>query len=339
MSTKANTLLKKSLFSGIQPSGNLTLGNYMGAIKNWVNMQDEYRCYYAIVDLHAITVRQDPNLFKAQCYDCLALNIACGLDPDKSMLFLQSHVTAHTELAWILNCHAYMGELNRMTQFKEKSQQYKSNINVGLFSYPILQTADILLYNASIVPVGEDQKQHLELCRDIAIRFNNTYGDTFTIPEVYIPPTGARVMSLLEPSKKMSKSDENKNNMIGLLEPKDSIISKFKRAVTDSDNHIHYDIEKKQGVSNLLSIQSAILDESISSLENKYAGKGYSALKMETAEIVVDLLEPIQMQYQRLRSDINYLNDVLHKSALQASATAKQTLQRVYNKLGFIPSI
>ena len=269
---------KKTIFSGIQPSGILTLGNYLGAVKNWVALQDEYDCYYCVVDLHAITVRQDPATLRRRTLDTMAILIASGIDPKKNVLYMQSHVSAHAELAWLLNCFTYMGELSRMTQFKEKSAKAGDNINAGLFTYPVLMAADILLYQADLVPVGVDQKQHLELTRDIAIRFNNIYGGVFTVPEPYIPKAGAKIMSLQEPEKKMSKSDENENAFISLLDPPDAIARKLRRAVTDSDGEIRY-AEEKPGVSNLLTIYSVLTGKTVAESEKDFAGQGYGVLK------------------------------------------------------------
>ncbi|GBL03749.1 tryptophan--tRNA ligase [Glaciecola sp. KUL10] len=329
---------KPVVLSGCQPSGQLTLGNYMGALRQWVDMQDNYDCYYMLVDLHAITVRQDPSALNQACLDGLALYLACGIDPEKSTIFMQSHVPEHAQLGWVLNCYAQMGELNRMTQFKDKSQKNENNINVGLYSYPVLQAADILLYQANQVPVGDDQKQHLELTRDIATRFNNLYGDIFTLPEPFIPKTGARIMSLQEPNKKMSKSDDNPNNIIGLLEDPKKLTKKIKKAVTDSDEQarIYFDIAEKPGVSNLLSLLSLATGETVDSLVPKYEDKMYGHLKGDVAEAVVGMLLPIQEEYKRIRQDTAYLNSVMKASATKASATASDTLDKVYKALGFV---
>ena len=325
-----------TILSGIAPSGQLTLGNYLGALRSWVAMQDSYDCYYVLVDLHAITVRQDPATFAERCLDFIALYIACGIDPERSAIFIQSHVPQHAELSWVLNCYTQMGELNRMTQFKDKSARHTENINAGLFSYPVLMAADILLYQATAVPVGGDQKQHLELTRDVAQRFNGLYGDTFVIPEPYIPTVGARVMSLQDPTKKMSKSDTTETNVINLLDEPKRITRKIKRAVTDSDNEIRFG-DDKPGVSNLLSIASAITDTSIDDLVAKYAGQGYGALKGDVAELVVDLLEPVQQEYQRIRADRGELDRILAQGADRARAKATVTVQQVYDALGFVP--
>lgn len=330
---------KPIVLSGCQPSGQLTLGNYMGALRQWVSMQDDHDCLYMLVDLHAITVRQEPEKLYNACLDGLALYLACGIDPEKSTLFVQSHVPEHAQLSWILNCYAQMGELNRMTQFKDKSARNENNINVGLYSYPVLQAADILLYNANKVPVGEDQKQHLELTRDIATRFNNLYGDVLTLPEPYIPEFGARIMSLQEPDKKMSKSDTNPNNFIGLLEEPKKLAKKIKRAVTDSDEQarIYFDREEKAGVSNLLTLLSCATGKSIESLVPEYEDKMYGHLKGDVADAVVALVEPIQAKFKAYREDRDFLNQVMAQGAEKASARGAQTLKNVYETIGFLP--
>lgn len=302
-------------------------------------MQDDHDCLYMIVDLHAITVRQDPKQLAEACLDGLSLYLACGIDPQKSTLFLQSHVPEHDQLSWVLNCYAQMGELNRMTQFKDKSAKNENNINVGLYSYPVLQAADILLYQADKVPVGEDQKQHLELTRDIATRVNNRYGDVFKLPDPYIPDFGARIMSLQEPEKKMSKSDNNPNNFIGLLEEPKKLAKKIKRAVTDSDEqaNIYFNPTEKPGVSNLLTLLSLSTGKSIKALEPEYTDKMYGHLKGDVADAVVALLEPIQARYAEIRADRAYLDDVMRQGAEKASARAAETLAKVYNAVGFIP--
>lgn len=332
---------KPVVLSGCQPSGQLTLGNYLGALRQWVHMQETHECLYMIVDLHAITVRQQPDDLKKACLDGLALYLACGIDPNKSTIFMQSHVPEHAQLGWVLNCYTQMGELNRMTQFKDKSAQNQSNVNVGLYAYPVLQAADILLYQANEVPVGEDQKQHLELTRDIATRFNNIYGDVFSLPEPFIPKDGARVMSLQEPTKKMSKSDTNPNNYIGLLEDTKKLTKKIKRAVTDSDEqaNIYYDLQEKPGVSNLLSLLSTTSGQSIESLVPQYSDKMYGHLKGDVAESVVALLSPIQEEYQRIRADNAYLNEVMHQGSAKAREKASDTLAKVYEALGFIARV
>lgn len=331
---------KPILLSGIQPSGDLNIGHYIGAIKNWSLLQEKYECLFSLVDLHAITTKQDPKQLRERCYNLLALYIACGIDPKKNTLFIQSHVPQHTQLAWVLNCFTYMGELNRMTQFKDKSKQHEANINVGLFDYPVLMAADILIYNANLVPVGDDQKQHLELTRDIAIRFNNTYGEIFTVPEPFIPPpnAGGRIMSLLDPSKKMSKSDPDQNNVIGLLDKPDVLVKKIKRAVTDSGAEVRYDLNEKPGVANLLTIYAAITEKEVAELEQQYAGKGYGAFKSELAEAVVEFLKPIQQRYDELRADHSALEKILRHGAEAAKVRADKVLLQVYDAVGFIKS-
>ncbi|NAW66259.1 tryptophan--tRNA ligase [Photobacterium halotolerans] len=329
---------KPIVFSGVQPSGELSIGNYMGALRQWEQMQDEYNCHYCVVDLHAITVRQDPVALREATLDALALCLAVGVSPEKSTLFVQSHAPEHAQLAWVLNCYTQMGELNRMTQFKDKSQRHSENINAGLFSYPVLMAADILLYGAHQVPVGNDQKQHLELARDIAIRFNNLYGDTFVVPEPYIPPVGARVMSLQDPLKKMSKSDDNRNNVIGLLEDPKAITKKIKRAVTDSEEppRVVFDIENKPGVSNLMGIMSGVTGKSLADIEAEYSDKMYGHLKKDTAEAVVAMLEPLQARYHAYREDRAFLDQVMKTGAEKASARAAEVLKKVYQAVGFV---
>ena len=328
---------KKRIFSGVQPSGNLTIGNYLGAIKNWIPMQGEFDCLYCIVDLHTLTVRQKPAELRQRSLNLLALYMAFGLDPQKSILYLQSHVSAHAELAWILNCYTYMGELSRMTQFKDKSQRHADNINAGLYTYPVLMAADILLYQTDMVPIGQDQKQHLEITRDIAERFNNLYGETFKIPEPYIPKIGARIMSLQEPEKKMSKSDENENAYVFLLDAEDAIMRKFKRAVTDSEREIRYDEVNKPGVSNLLSIYSSVTDKSIPDIEKEFEGRSYGDLKETVGQAVADILKPVQQRYNELSSNKDYLNSILKENAEKASYISRKTLSKVYKKVGLIP--
>lgn len=331
-------MTKPIVLSGCQPSGQLTIGNYMGALRQWVNMQDNHDCLYMLVDLHAITVRQDPKALHQACLDGLALYIACGIDPAKSTIFMQSHVPEHAQLAWLMNCYTQMGELNRMTQFKDKSAKNVSNINAGLFSYPVLMAADILLYQANQVPVGEDQKQHLELARDIATRFNNVYGEVFTIPDPYIPEFGARVMSLQDPSKKMSKSDDNMNNFVGLLEDPKKVAKKIKRAVTDSDEQarIYFDIAEKPGVSNLLSLLSCATGTSIDDLVPAYEDKMYGHLKGDVADAIVALIEPIQQKYKALRDDQAELDRIMRAGAEKASQRAIITLEKAYDAVGFV---
>jgi len=330
--------MKPIVFSGAQPSGELTIGNYMGALRQWVQMQDDFHCIYCIVDLHAITVRQDPVALRKATLDTLALYLACGIDPQKSTIFVQSHVPEHTQLSWILNCYAYFGELSRMTQFKDKSARYEENINAGLFDYPVLMAADILLYQTHQVPVGEDQKQHLELSRDIAHRFNAIYGDIFKVPEPLIPKSGARVMSLLEPTKKMSKSDDNRNNVIGLLEDPKAVVKKIKRAVTDSEEPpvVRYDIKEKAGVSNLLDILSGVTGKTIAELEQEYEGKMYGHLKGAVADAVSGMLSELQERYHSFRNDEALLEQVMRDGAAKARAQAKETLKKVYQAVGFV---
>ena len=337
--SKPITTHKPIVLSGVQPSGELSIGNYIGALRQWEQMQDDFDCQYCIVDLHAITVRQNPTALRQATLDSLALCLAVGLSAEKSNLFIQSHVPEHAQLSWVLNCYAQVGELNRMTQYKDKSQRYNENINAGLFSYPVLMAADILLYQANQVPVGNDQKQHLELARDIASRFNNLYGDIFTVPEPFIPQVGARVMSLQDPTKKMSKSDENKNNVIGLLEDPKIIAKKIKRAVTDSQEppRVVFDIENKPGVANLMGLLSVATGKSFSDIENEYEGKMYGHLKTDTADAVVAMLEPLQLRYKQYREETSYLNDVMKTGAEKASSRAAVTLKNVYDVIGFLP--
>lgn len=333
---------RPTVLSGIQPSGRLTLGNYLGAIKNWLPLSKDYDCHYMLVDLHAITVRQDPAVLRERCYEFLALYIACGLDPKDNVLFVQSHVPAHSELSWILNCYTQFGELGRMTQFKDKSAKHADNINAGLFGYPVLMAADILLYDAAQVPVGDDQKQHLELTRDIALRFNNLYGKdgrgVFVVPEPMIPPVGARIMGLQDPTAKMSKSDDAETNALYLLDSPDVITRKIKRAVTDMDGVVRFDIAAKPGVSNLLSILAATTGKTIPALEAEFEGKQYGAFKAAVAEAVVECLKPVQARYAELREDRDGLRAVLRDGAARASARANATLARVHEVLGLIPS-
>jgi len=329
---------KPIVFSGAQPSGELTIGNYMGALRQWVQMQDDFHCIYCIVDLHAITVRQDPVALRKATLDTLALYLACGIDTAKSTIFVQSHVPEHAQLSWVLNCYAYFGELSRMTQFKDKSARYSENITAGLFDYPVLMAADILLYQTNQVPVGEDQKQHLELSRDIAQRFNALYGDVFKVPEPFIPKSGARVMSLLEPTKKMSKSDDNRNNVIGLLEDTKAVVKKIKRAVTDSAEPpvVRYDVKEKAGVSNLLDILAGVTGKSIPELEQHFEGKMYGHLKGEVADAVSGMLTELQERYHRFRNDEELLNQVMRDGAAKARAHAQETLKKVYEAVGFV---
>jgi tryptophanyl-tRNA synthetase len=329
---------KPVVLSGAQPSGQLTIGNYLGALRQWDRMQDDYDCLYCIVDLHAITVRQDPIALRNASLDSLALYLACGIDPNRSSVFMQSHVPEHSQLNWILNCYTQFGELSRMTQFKDKSERHSNNVNAGLFTYPVLMAADILVYNAHQVPVGHDQKQHLELARDIATRFNALHGDVFTVPEPYIPGVAARVMSLQEPTKKMSKSDENPWNFVGLLEDPKMISKKFKKAMTDSEDppRVAYDLENKAGVANLLSILSGVTGKSIESLVAEYEGKMYGHLKGDVADAVIALLEPVQTRFHQIRQDQTLMNKVLKQGATQARARAAVTLEKVYDAVGFV---
>lgn len=335
------TATRPVVLSGIQPSGRLTLGNYLGAIKNWVPLSATHDCYYMLVDLHAITVRQEPAVLRDRCLEFIALYIACGLDPARNVLFVQSHVAAHARLAWVLNCYTQMGELNRMTQFKDKSAKNADNINAGLFDYPVLMAADILLYDATGVPVGDDQKQHLELTRDVAIRFNNAHGSkqapVFVVPEPMIPPVGARIMGLQEPTAKMSKSGFAETDAIYLLDPPDSITRKVKRAVTDLGTEVRFDLKEKPGVSNLMSILSATTGESFDSIVERFNGQGYGKLKAAVADAVVECLKPVQARYAELRAEEAGLIAVLRDGARRASTVADATLQRVHAALGFIP--
>lgn len=325
---------KKVLFSGMQATGNLTLGNYLGALKNWVSLADEYECFYCVVDEHSITVRQDPATLRKRARLLLMLYIAAGIDPKKSCIYYQSHVSAHAELAWILNCYTYMGEMNRMTQFKDKSAKHADNINVGLFAYPVLMAADILLYQADVVPVGVDQKQHLEITRDIAERFNNIYGDVFTIPEAYIGKSGAKIMSLQDPSKKMSKSDENPNGSIYLMDDRDTIMRKFKRAVTDSEGVVRYS-ESQPGVSNLIDIYSACTGKTPEDIEKEFEGKGYGDFKTAVGEIVADTLEPLHTELERLTKEKEYIDSIIKENGEKAAYFANKTLRKVQHKIGF----
>lgn len=326
---------KKIVFSGVQPSGNLTIGNYLGAIKNFKDLEKDYNCIYCVVNQHAITVRQDPSELRKRTKEILAIYLASGLNPDKTLFFVQSHVPGHAQLAWVLNCYTMFGELSRMTQFKDKSAKNATNINAGLFTYPTLMAADILLYQTSLVPVGVDQKQHIELSRDIAQRFNEVYGETFIVPEGYMPKTGTKICSLQEPTKKMSKSDENENARIGILDPKDVIIRKFKRAVTDSDTHVRY-AEGKDGINNLMTIYSCFTGKSMDEIEKEFDGKGYGDFKMAVGEACADGLAPLQMEYTRLMNDTPYLEQVMKDGASYANYLANKTLNKVYKKVGFL---
>ncbi len=330
---------KKVMLSGIQPSGDLTLGSYLGAIKNWKERAEEFDCYYFMADLHSITVRQVPADLRRRTMEQLAQYIACGLDPEKNTLFVQSHVPAHTQLGWVLDCFTMFGELSRMTQFKDKSQKNAENINAGLFTYPALMAADILLYQPDYVPVGGDQKQHVELCRDVAERFNGVYGDVFKIPEPYIPKVGARVMSLTTPTNKMSKSDHDQNGCVYLMEKPEDIARKFKKAVTDSDTEhcVRYAPEEKPGVANLMSIYSACTGKTFEEIEREFDGQGYGAFKPAVGDAVVEMLRPIREEAQRLMKDKAYLESVYRTGAEKAEYIANKTLRKVYKKVGFVP--
>ncbi len=325
---------KKTLFSGMQATGELTLGNYLGALKNWVSLADEYQTFYCVVDEHSITIRQDPAELRKRARNLLMLYIAAGLDPEKNCIYYQSHVSAHAELAWILNCYTYVGELNRMTQFKDKSAKHADNVNAGLFDYPVLMAADILLYQADVVPVGADQMQHLELTRDIAIRFNNLYGDVFTVPEAYIGKSGARIMSLQDPSKKMSKSDENPNASIYLMDDPDTIMRKCRRAVTDSGNAVRYS-DEQPGIRNLIDIYDACMDKTPEETEREFDGKGYGEFKTAVGEAVVSVLKPLQERYADLSKNKDYIDQVIKNNAEKASYFANKTLRKVQKKVGF----
>ncbi len=326
---------RKRIFSGIQPTGCITLGNYVGALKNWVELQHDYDCLFSVVDLHSITVRQDPIELRKRCVDFLTQYLAAGIDGEKNIVYFQSHATQHAELAWILNCFTYMGELSRMTQFKDKSAKHENNINAGLFTYPVLMAADILLYQTDLVPVGQDQMQHLELTRDIAIRFNNLYGDTFTVPEGFIPKAGARIMSLQEPTSKMSKSDPNENGYISILDTPEAIVRKIKRAVTDSDNKVAYK-EGKDGINNLISIYASVTKKSIADVEKEFASAGYGVFKNAVAEAVVEELRPIRERYEDLKKNKDYIEKVYKTGAERASYLATKTLSKVYRRVGFV---
>ena len=330
---------KKVMLSGIKPSGDLTLGSYLGAIKNWAERADMFDCYYFMADLHALTTRQNPADLRRRTLEQLAQYVACGLDPEKNTLFIQSHVPAHAELGWVINCYTMFGELSRMTQFKDKSAKNADNINGGLFTYPALMAADILLYQPDYVPVGDDQKQHVELTRDVAHRFNNIYGDVFTIPEPYIPKVGARVMDLLNPSSKMSKSDDVGNGRVCLMDKPEDIMRKFKRAVTDSEtgaNCVRYAPAEKPGVANLMQIYAACTEKSFETIEAEFAGQGYGAFKTAVGESVVEMLRPIREEAQRLMKDKAYLDNLCKSGAEKASYIAHKTLRKVYKKVGLV---
>ena len=328
--------MKKTILSGVQATGNLTLGNYLGAIHNWVKMQEEYDCYYMIADLHSLTVRNEPEVLRKRAMQVLAIYLASGLDADKNTIFLQSQVDSHVKLNWILNCYTYMGELNRMTQFKDKSAKHADNINSGLFTYPVLMAADILVYNADLVPVGEDQKQHLEITRDIAERFNSIYGETFVIPEAFIGEQGARIMGLQDPTAKMSKSTTNLNDVIFLMDSPEEIRKKLKKAVTDSENCVRYDKENKPGVSNLMTIYGLIQEKTMKEIEEAFSGKGYGDFKMAVAEAIIEKLEPLQTKYKALMENPDELKKIYQKGAEKAQKRANKIVNDVYRKVGLI---
>lgn len=325
---------KKRIFSAVQPSGNLTLGNYLGALKNWADLQDEFECIYCVADLHAITVHQEPAELRKKSLETLALYLACGIDPKKAAFFLQSHVPEHTQLSWVLGCNTMFGSLARMTQFKDKSQKHADNINAGLFTYPVLMAADILLYQADLVPVGSDQKQHIELARDIAQRFNGAYSPTFTVPEAYILKSSARIMSLAEPERKMSKSDPNANASVFMLDRKDDIIRKFKRAVTDSEAVVAAD-ETRPGIFNLVNIYACLTGKTSEEIQREFEGTGYGAFKLAVGEACADALAPLQSEYDRLMRDKAYLDGIMKEGTEKASFIARKTIQKVYRKVGF----
>ncbi|MBB6630871.1 tryptophan--tRNA ligase [Clostridium algidicarnis] len=327
---------KKIIFSGIKPSGDLTLGNYLGAIKNWVKLQDQYDCYFCVADLHAITVRQEPKDLRRRTLEILSIYISSGIDPEKNTLFIQSHVPAHSEASWLLTCSSYMGELGRMTQFKDKSQKYGESISAGLFNYPVLMAADILLYNADLVPVGIDQKQHLELARDIGERFNNLYSPTFTIPDGYIATSAAKIMDLQDPSKKMSKSEDNPNGYILIMDPPEVIRKKVSRTVTDSIGIVNYS-DDQPGVKNLINILSSIKGILPKDVAKNYEGLGYSDLKKDVAEAIIEELLPIQTKINELMSNKTYLEDIYKKGAEKANYVANKTLRKMQKKIGLIP--
>lgn len=329
------TIAKKRILSAIQPTNTPTLGNYLGALVNWIKLQNEYDCAYCIADLHSITVRQDPQKLRKQITESYALLLAMGVDPQKSIAFIQGHNPAHAELSWVLSCYTQFGELSRMTQFKDKSEKHPENINAGLFTYPVLMAADILLYQADLVPVGVDQKQHIELARNIAQRFNSVYGDTFTMPEPYITKTTAKIMSLQDPTKKMSKSDENPNACISILDDRDTIVRKFKRAVTDSEAEVAYR-EGKDGINNLMSIYSAVTDKSFDEIEKEFTGKGYGDFKLAVGEATADMLAPMQAEFGRIISDKKYIEQCMKEGAEKAYKASRRTLQKVYKKVGFV---
>lgn len=334
--SEAQTEKRKRILSGIQPTGTPTLGNYVGAVRNWALLQKDYDCLYMIADLHALTVRQVPADLRRRTRELAALLLATGIDPVNNVLFVQSHVPAHCELSWILACNTQFGELSRMTQFKDKSAKHPDNVNGGLFTYPVLMAADILIYNADLVPVGQDQTQHLELARNIAGRFNGVYGDTFNLPEGYVPAAGAKLMSLAEPTKKMSKSDTNLNSFVLMTDDKDTIIRKFKRAVTDSDGQVRFDRENKPGVSNLMTIYSVFTGKTMEQIEAEFAGRGYGDFKLAVAEATADALVPVQTEYTRILADKDYVDGVLRDGAERAARIANRTVSKVYRKVGLL---
>ncbi len=327
---------KKRVLSGIQASGKLTLGNYLGALNSWIKMQEEYDCYYMIADLHTLTVRRDANELRNNTLNLIAMYIAAGLDPEKNTIFIQSHIPAHSELSWILGCYTYIGELNRMTQYKDKSAKHADNINSGLFTYPVLMAADILIYNADYVPVGEDQKQHLELARDIAERFNSIYGETFVVPEPYTQKEGARIMGLQNPEAKMSKSSTNPNDVIFLEDEPDVIMNKFKKAVTDSEGVVKYNPETKPGISNLMEIYSVITEKTMEEIEKEFEGQGYGTFKETVGKSVVEKIKPVQDKYRELQANPEYLESIYKKGAEKAKLIANQTIADVKNKIGLV---
>ena len=326
---------KKRIYSAIQPTGTLNIGGYLGAVKNWIDFQDEYECIYTIADLHSLTVRNDPALLRKQSLEIFATLLACGIDPEKSLLFFQSHVPQHTQLSWALSCYTMFGELGRMTQFKDKSAKHADNVNAGLYTYPVLMAADILLYQADLVPIGEDQRQHMELCRDIAMRFNGVYGDVFNIPEGFIPKVGARIKSLTEPDKKMSKSDENDNSRINVLDSRDVIIRKCKKAVTDSEACVRY-AEGKDGINNLMTMYSVFTGRSFSEIEHDFEGQGYGVFKEAVSVAIADALAPVKAKFDDYMADKSQLETIWRTSAERASYIADKTVRKVYKKLGLL---
>ena len=327
---------KKIILSGIQATGNLTLGNYLGALNNWTQIQDKYDCYYMIADLHTLTVRRNPEELRKNTLSLIALYIAAGLDPENNTIFIQSHVPAHSELSWVLNCYTYMGELSRMTQYKDKAAKHPDNLNSGLFNYPVLMAADILIYNADLVPVGEDQRQHLEITRDIAERFNSIYGETFKVPEIYVGKAGARIMGLQDPTSKMSKSSENEFDKVLLTDTPEEIMKKFKKAVTDSENKVRYDKKNKPGVSNLMVIYGVIKNKSMEEIEKEFDGVGYGDFKKAVGEAVVQRLEPLQAKYYELMNEPEKLRAIYEKGDKKAKEKTEQLLKEVYKKVGLV---